>query len=207
MIADLQEPADWLLFSTCVARMCELHPVYRFYPGYARRDLESAIQAGRTLLRGRRPGREDQPPHLIDGRITARHRLDLIHNSLSERRPGPSDANVLLFHDVEIEWNTIKEYLRARAAECWPIDRGDDKSPSAQARRQHLTDKRATQFAKNYIEREKNAGRPPTLLGLEAAAKNDGFSGGRGYLRKAFHRIQNEAGIAIRPGRIKKSPP
>jgi hypothetical protein len=38
-----EEPEEWLLLSRCVARMGELHPVYRSYPGYARRDLEAAI--------------------------------------------------------------------------------------------------------------------------------------------------------------------
>ena len=43
MVTDPPQPNDWILLSTCVARMGELHSVYREYPGYARRDLEAAI--------------------------------------------------------------------------------------------------------------------------------------------------------------------
>ena len=116
MVTDPPQPNDWILLSTCVARMGELHSVYREYPGYARRDLEAAIWAGRAVLRGRGPGQADHPPGTIETPITALHRLDTIHNVLSERRPGLLGDSVL-FRDVEIEWNAIKEYLRTAAAE------------------------------------------------------------------------------------------
>ena len=190
--------------SACVARMSELHPVYRTRLGFARRDLENAIQAGRTVLRGRRPGRADHPPDVIDWPITARYRLDLTHDSLSERKPGPS-GDIVQFWGVEIEWNKIKEYLQARAAECWPID-DHVKPPSPNARSRPLTKKHAREFAKDYIEKEKSAGRQPKLSGLEAAAKGAGLRGGREDLRKAFREIQNDAGIQVGRGRPKKSP-
>jgi hypothetical protein len=114
-----QEPDEWILLSTCTARMGELHRIYVSYRGYAQRDLESAICAGRATLRGQRLGSTHCSSELIGEPITARHRLDLIHNSLSERRPGPYGDNVL-FRNVEMNWTGIKEYLRLRAAEQWP---------------------------------------------------------------------------------------
>jgi hypothetical protein len=120
MVTDRPLPNDWILLHTCIARMGELHAFYRSFRGYAERDLEAAVRAGRAALRGCRPGRADHPPETIGAPITARHRLDMVHNALGERRPGPSDHSVLLFRDVEIEWNAIKEYLQAGAAKCWP---------------------------------------------------------------------------------------
>ena len=38
---------EWLLLSVAVARMGELSPIYRTFPGYACRDLEIAIRARR----------------------------------------------------------------------------------------------------------------------------------------------------------------
>ena len=118
-----EEPEEWLLLFGCVARMGELHPVY---PGYARRDLEAAILAGRAVLRGRKPGTTRS--EVIDWPVTASHRLNLIRNTLAERRPGPFGDNIL-FRDVESAWNKIHDYLRAFAAQCWP---GDDESVEPQ---------------------------------------------------------------------------
>jgi hypothetical protein len=116
-----QSPDEWLLLSTCIARMGELNPVYRSHLGYARRDLETAIRAGRAMLRGHRPGVADQPPEVFDEQITARHRLDVIYDTLSERKRGPS-GDVVVLRQAEIEWTAIKEYLRTEANKSWPID-------------------------------------------------------------------------------------
>jgi hypothetical protein len=205
MVQDAQGPDEWILLSTCVARMSELHPVYSSYLGFARRDLETAIKASRAVLRGRRPGLADRPPAVIDGPITARHRLDLIHNTLSERTPGPSGDNVL-FRDVEIEWNKSKDYLRAHAAECWPTDDKDVKTPNPQARAHTLPAGQVRKFAADYIKQEKNAGRAPKLAGLEKAARDRGYKSRRDALRQAFRDIQNDAGTPVRRGRPKKSP-
>lgn len=205
MVADLQEPDDWLLLCTCVARMSELHPVYRSYPGYAQRDLESAIRAGRAILRGRRPGRADHPPDAIDGPIIARHRLDLIHNSLSERTPRPS-GDIVQFRDLEIEWSKIKEYLRARAAECWPLYDDDVKPQTQLAHPRRLNKKGAKEFVESYVQKEQSAGRRPTQTGLEAAANTAGVRGARDYLREAFHKTQTAAGVHVGRGRPKKTP-
>jgi hypothetical protein len=199
MVAD-----DWVLLSTCVARMGELHPKYRSHLGYARRDLKVAICAGRARLRGHRPGQADDPPTAIEMPITSRHTLDdLSHNSLSVRtRPHVSN---LLFRDVEVEWNSIAEYLRARSAECWPTELSG-KRPSS--RRPDCSIKpNAREFADNYIRGEKSAGRRPTQKGLEGHAKANRFKGGRDDLRRAFSQLQHEAGDEVNRGRPKKSPP
>jgi hypothetical protein len=194
---------DWVLLTTCVARMGELHPIYRSYPGYARRDLEAAIRAGRTCLRGHRPGQAVDPPTTIEMPITPRHKLDLFHNRLSERTRHHFGG--LLFRDVEIEWSGIAEYLRARAMECWPTELSG-KRPSSR-RPDCSTKPNAREFADNYIRREKSAGRRATQTDLEGHAKANKFKGSRDDLRRAFSQLQHEAGGEVKRGRPKKSPP
>lgn len=92
--------------------MAELHPKYRTYVGYARRDLASAINAGRATLRASLKASRDSPPALIAVPLDSRHRLDLTRNTLCERRPGPMGDRVTHRH-VEIEWTAVSEYLRA----------------------------------------------------------------------------------------------
>jgi hypothetical protein len=178
--------------------MSELSPSYRFYPGRARGDLEIAIRAGRVILRGR--GHPDTGPEVFDEPITARHRIDLIHDTLSERRPGPSDSSVLLLRDVEIEWHRTKVYLQAHAAERWPIDAHDDKAvptPSTKGRRKRI------QLIKDYVEQEQKAGRRPTQQGLEIFARDNGYRGNREEIRSDFKRFQEAAGTPVRRGRPK----
>jgi hypothetical protein len=150
MVADLQEPHDWLLLSTCIARMSELHPVYRLRLGFARRDLEAAIQAGRTNLRGRSTEALGDPPVPITFPITNNHRLDLIHNSLSEPKRGLLDGETL-FRDVEVEWMGVAKYLRALATESWPIGTEDYTAPTVDARPRPVTKKNASVIAADYI--------------------------------------------------------
>jgi hypothetical protein len=111
MVADLQETDDWILLSTCVARMSELHPVYRSYPGHARDNLATAIRAGRISLRGRSTKALSDPPVSITFPINNNHRLDLVHNSLSVRKRGSPDGETL-FREVEVEWTAAENYLR-----------------------------------------------------------------------------------------------
>lgn len=59
----------------------------------------------------------------------------------------------------------------------------------------------ADKFAAEYINEEKAAGRSPTLVGLEDAAKKAGFHGGREYLRDAFHRSPD---VVVKEGRPSK---
>jgi hypothetical protein len=199
MVAD-----DWLLFSTCVARMGELHPKYRSHLGYARRDLESAIRAGRCRLRGRRPRQSDDLPTAIEMPITSRHTLDLSHNRLSERTRHHFGG--LLFRDVEIEWNSIAEYLRARAAESWPIELSS-RRPMSQPRARSPNRTKARELADRYIREEKNAGRRPTQKRfVEFVGAQGSFRGGRDLLRSAYNDVQLERGGIVGRGRPKKSP-
>jgi hypothetical protein len=141
MVTDFPQPNDWILLSACVARMGELHRVYRFYPGYAQRDLEAVIRGGRAALRGRRPGQADHTPETIGTPITSRHRIDPIYNALSERSAGPFGDNVL-FRDVETDWNKIKGDLREFAIKCWPTDEALALGAKSKQRKQ-LTRERA----------------------------------------------------------------
>ena len=112
---------EWLLLDTAVARMSELHPTYRRLMGLARRDLENMIQARRAKLRGRKPDAPHDPPQAIS-EISNRHRLDLFHNAVYERRPGtrPWGGDEVLFRDVEIEWTRAARYLRTHAVPALP---------------------------------------------------------------------------------------
>ena len=65
----------------------------------------------------------------------------------------------------------------------------------------------AKTFAREYIARELEAGRQPTQVGLESAARADGKTGGRDLLRKGFHELRAFAGEPVKRGRRKKSPP
>jgi len=113
-MARADDGAEWLLLSTAVARMSELAPVYRSYPGIARRDLETAIRAGRAVIRGRPTGTSvNSQAVIISEHVTSAHRLDLIHDTLIERG-HPLD--VTLFRQVEVEWIGIARYFRTFAA-------------------------------------------------------------------------------------------
>jgi hypothetical protein len=65
-----------------------------------------------------------------------------------------------------------------------------------------VTPKIAERFVANYIKGEQAAGRSPTLVGLEAAAKKADMRGGREYLRAAFRRSR---GAEVRRGRPPKA--
>jgi hypothetical protein len=112
---------EWLLLCTAIARMSELHPTYRSLVGLAHRDLENMIRARRAKLRGRSPDTLHDPPEAIS-EISSRHRLDLIHNAVYERRPGarPWGGDEVLFRYVEIEWTSAARYLRTHAAPALP---------------------------------------------------------------------------------------
>jgi hypothetical protein len=65
-----------------------------------------------------------------------------------------------------------------------------------------VTEKIAERFVADYIFGEQAAGRCPTLVGLEAAAKKADMRGGREYLRAAFRRSR---GAEVRRGRPPKA--
>jgi hypothetical protein len=204
MVGDLQQPNDWLLLSMCVARMGELHPVYRSRLGYARRDLETAMRAGRISLRGRSTEALGDPPVPITFPITNNHRLDLIHNSLSQRKLGLLDG-ATLFRDVEVEWTGVARYLRALAAESW-IGTEGYAAPRADAKHRPFTKTNASVTAADYIAEQQKANRRATLKGCEEFAREAGYRGDRELLRDAFRQKQRVAGIPVRRGRPKNSP-
>jgi len=65
-----------------------------------------------------------------------------------------------------------------------------------------VTQKIAERFVADYISGEQAAGRCPTLVGLEAAAKKADMRGAREYLRAAFRRSR---GAEVRRGRPPKA--
>jgi hypothetical protein len=79
-------------------------------------------------------------------------------------------------------------------------ERTNAKAPTAP---RPVTEKVAERLVANYIDAEQAAGRRPTLVGLEAAAKKAGMRGGREYLRAAFHR---SLGVEVRRGRPPNAP-
>jgi hypothetical protein len=64
-----------------------------------------------------------------------------------------------------------------------------------------LTEKAAEKFTAEYVDREKQAGKRPSLKGLEAAAKEANWRGGRDFLRAAYKRI---VGTEVTRGRPRK---
>jgi hypothetical protein len=106
---------EWISLSAAVARMSELHPIYRSLVGLARRDLENIIRVGRAKLHGCSPDALHEPPEEIS-EISSRHRLDLIHNAVYERRPGTGGDKVL-FRYVEIEWTSAARYFKGEPEE------------------------------------------------------------------------------------------
>jgi hypothetical protein len=67
-----------------------------------------------------------------------------------------------------------------------------------------LTRKNAERFATEYINSEKAAGRRPTLVGLEAAARKAGLRGGREHLRDAFRHSPDVVVTEGRPSKLAK---
>jgi hypothetical protein len=132
MAGSLERGGEWLLLSTAVARMSELHPKYQSQPGYANSDLETAIRADRVSLRGRPAGAIDHPPELFVEPITNNHRLNLIHNSLSARGRGSMGDNVL-FRNVEVEWGGAEDYLRKLALARWPLQSEQNTPPETRS--------------------------------------------------------------------------
>ena len=75
--------------------------------------------------------------------------------------------------------------------------------PDDRTKRRPLTEILAGRFTADYIKRERAAGRDPTMVGLEAAAKQANFYGGRNYLRAALRR---DPTVEVRRGRPGNAP-
>jgi hypothetical protein len=115
---------QWLLLCAAVARMSELSPIYQKYPGYARRDLENAIRARRASIRGAPVTGRNFRPVKINWPLDSTHRLDLVHDTLSQRTRSLHDMTLYL--SVEVEWTKkLNTYLRTIAADVMqPTGRG-----------------------------------------------------------------------------------
>jgi hypothetical protein len=110
-----------------------------------------------------------------------------------------------------IDWGaaTVGRYfsvsIKRSSLDAWLNTGAESPSvPTGQTR--PLAAKRAETFVNEYIEQEKLASRTPTLKGVEKAARDAGFTGGREFLRTAFRKAQTACGIPVKRGRIKKSP-
>jgi hypothetical protein len=68
--------------------------------------------------------------------------------------------------------------------------------------RRPLTEKSAERLARQYIDNEEQAGRIPSAEGLVMFSHDQGYYGGREYLRAWFREIRGE----VRRGRPRKSP-
>lgn len=90
---------------------------------------------------------------------------------------------------------------QAVSAGTTPAEASAETAPAS--RSSPVTERWADEFAKEYMDSERAAGRRPTQCGLEDAVPDD-RRGGRSYLRAAFHRLQREAGIDVKPGPPKK---
>jgi hypothetical protein len=194
---------EWILLSTAVARMSELNAKYRTYLGEARRDLETAIRAGRISLRGRLAWALDDPPQRMIQPITSRHRLDLIHDTLSERRPGPV-GDAILLREVQLEWTGAAKYLRAFPPGNGKPARGAVVRPAGTAQvTGAMTGKRATGRRPEVLKRVKDQMRADIQAGNRTVAELQGllqkelaaiYNASRDTVRKALRAIVSEFG-------------
>jgi hypothetical protein len=104
-----------------------------------------------------------------------------------------------------VEWLLTKpkrEHLVPESLRRFLQPGGETTNAKAGTAARRVTEKMAERFVANYINGEQAAGRSPTLVGLEAAAKKADMRGGREYLRAAFRRSR---GAEVRRGRPRKA--
>jgi len=104
-----------------------------------------------------------------------------------------------------VEWLLSKpkrEHLVPKSLRRFLQSGGEPTNAKAPTAPRLVTEKIAERFVANYINGEQAAGRSPTLVGLEAAAKEADMRGGREYLRAAFRRSR---GAEVRRGRPPKA--
>lgn len=75
----------------------------------------------------------------------------------------------------------------------------------AHLKSRRLTKRIAREFTDEYIEKEKTAGRKPTLKRLEEATVKANLSGNRDYLRCEFRKKMRAGGTPVRRGRPKNA--
>ena len=104
-----------------------------------------------------------------------------------------------------VEWLLSKpkrEHLVPQSLRRFLQSSGEPTNPKAPTGPRPVTGKIAERFVASYIKGEQAAGRSPTLVGLEAAARKADMRGGREYLRAAFRRSR---GAEVRRGRPPKA--
>jgi len=104
-----------------------------------------------------------------------------------------------------VEWLLSKpkrEHLVPESLRRFLQSDGEPTNAKASTAPRPVTAKIAERFVANYINGEQAAGRSPTLVGLEAAAKKADMRGGRENLRAAFRRSR---GAEVRRGRPPKA--
>jgi hypothetical protein len=97
------------------------------------------------------------------------------------------------FSDVEIEWNSLLNYAR----NVIPTGIEVCELPPREPHRRPLNEKIAEKFAADYIAAKLQAGRHPTMLGLQTAAAEANFRGGRDYLREAFRKLRGPDEVRV----------
>jgi hypothetical protein len=124
-------------------------------------------------------------------------------------------AGLLAFDGPEYDFHAlIRIRVRARLAVEWLLSKPErehlvpgslrdlvEHTSAVSVKPRPLTTKSAGRFVAEFIDREKKAGRRPTIDGLEAAAKQAGLRGGREFLRDAFRRAP---GVVVKEGRPSK---
>jgi hypothetical protein len=114
-------------------------------------------------------------------------------------------AKVKLHPRAAIEWLLSKpkrEHLVPESLRRFLQSEREPPDANAPTTARPVTQKIAERFVANYIDREKAAGRRPSLVGLEANAKKAGMRGGREHLRTEFRRAQ---GGEVKRGRPTKA--
>ncbi len=69
-----------------------------------------------------------------------------------------------------------------------------------------ISEKSAPKHAQAYIDSARATGQRPTQVGLEVYTREQCLRGGRDYVRKAFKKLMEAAGVEVKRGRIPKSP-
>jgi hypothetical protein len=99
------------------------------------------------------------------------------------------------FTDVQMDWNGLLKHGRVLVPTAYESDVATAEARAADVQvgsngKHPLNEKMADKITANYIKRKEAAREPPTLQDLERTAQEDGFVGGRQYLRNAFRRMR-----------------
>jgi hypothetical protein len=194
--------------------------IFEIEPGNALKNayhaLNDHIATGEVLVIGRQCGQGTAIP--IGGCRFSDIAINYPFSEWPKRRDGEAHVICRLHRDKE-NWQqgncdqlmagrlaefTHLQVRKSDIARVWPF-------PSAEAqgnppRPRHFNQKTAAEFAGNYIARDKEAGHEPTMDGCRKAAREAGYTGGRGLLDEAYRKQMTEAGYNVRRGRRTKNP-